>query len=161
LSLDGGPSKILVKVYPTITLGVSMIIFNLFAIPVIVLIVLSGFGLDALRPGMLGGPYGILLMCGVTIVIAGISELVGLAGRLFFLPIWLLGIIVGLYELYGLMGTTGRVVLVGAALGLVALAVMKLRPTNDSFYNIQLDEAQSALRRAKAKLAAGWHTQNL
>ncbi len=69
-----------------------MIIFNLWAIPVAVVIFLVIAGLEHFFPALANDPY-LPFTAGATIfVIGGIAEWLGVKARVFFLPVWLIGI---------------------------------------------------------------------
>jgi len=69
-----------------------MVIFNLWAVPVVIVILVIVQVAERFFPQLAGEPimswtYGIS-----AIVVGGIADLVGLRARLFFLPVWLIGI---------------------------------------------------------------------
>lgn len=92
-----------------------MIIFNLWAIPVGIVIVLVLHGLELVWPSIntpLSGWVSGLVMIGV----GGAVECVGIKPRLFFMPIWLIGVGIVAYNL-GVAGTIAfLVLLVGGAI---------------------------------------------
>ncbi len=92
-----------------------MIIFNLVAIPVGIAIVLvmwavGYFWPSAVTPPLLWWTYGL-----VTLGVGGVAELAGLRARLFFLPVWLIGVGLVAYKI-GLAGSIAFVGLVVAGL---------------------------------------------
>jgi len=89
-----------------------LIIFNLFAIPVCLVIALVLAGLSRI-PLLHDLPFGWILGV-VTVIVGGIAETVGVRARLFFLPIWLLGLGV-LVGMVGLIWTGIFLVLLVAA----------------------------------------------
>lgn len=101
-----------------------MIVFNLLAIPVVIVIGIVYGALAFLFPSFMDGPYGDLVMSGVALVIGGVAELAGIKGRLFWLPIWFLALCVGIYQawaLWGWIGLAGGGVLLVVAIGLLLL----------------------------------------
>jgi hypothetical protein len=87
-----------------------MVIFNLWAVPVGIVILVVVQVTEHLLPQMAtdarkGWTYGI-----AAIVVGGISDLVGLKARLFFLPVWLIGIAIICFQI-GWPGTVLFVVL--------------------------------------------------
>ncbi len=86
-----------------------MIIFNLWAIPVVLMIVLIISGLDHFWPSMMAEPHGSWAIGIVTLVVGGIADFVGVKGRLFLVPIWMLGLGFLCY-LMGWQGSIGFVV---------------------------------------------------
>lgn len=100
-----------------------MIVFNLWAIPVGLLIGLAWLGLEKLAPGTFGGTHENLTLAGLSIVIGGIAEVVGMKARLFFMPIWLVGSFAGAYQSYSLWGGMGLAVGVGVVVGLIGLFI--------------------------------------
>lgn len=86
-----------------------LVIFNLFAVPVLAAILLLGFAVNWMWPmanHSLGGWLSGLLFFGV----GGLAEIVGIRGRVFFLPIWVIGAGILCYEA-GWIGVSVFVVL--------------------------------------------------
>ncbi len=141
-----------------------MIIFNLFAVPIVLLVGAIGAGLVWLMPSVFGGPYTEVTYAVLAIGIGGLGELVGLRGRLFFLPIWLIGGGVLAWQLWGLFGTTGLI----AGGGLLALLTVAFAATvvvmlagQDKTKGKRLEEARAAfakpdLEEARMALADAW-----
>lgn len=71
-----------------------MIIFNFYAIAVGVIIAIIVGPIYWLMPDdFANSPLGIIILASIGTLVAGLAEAGGLKGRLFFLPIWLLGIV--------------------------------------------------------------------
>ena len=103
-----------------------MVVFNLAAIPVALLIALVCWGINFVIP-FSDGPYELFVVGLVTTVVSGICEVVGLEGRLFWIPMWLLGIIVSAYQSYALWGGLGAAIGVGALIGSVVVLILVIR----------------------------------
>jgi hypothetical protein len=82
-----------------------MIIFNLWAVLVVPLIILICLPFYTYFPELMKGPHEALVLGIIVTVIGGITDYVGLKGRLFFLPIWLIGIGIICYQI-GVVGMT-------------------------------------------------------
>jgi len=91
------------------------IVFNLWAIPVVFVIYIVIKGIEHFVPATMTENHSGWTIGIVAAVIGGMAEAIGVSGRLFFIPIWMLGIGVMCYQL-GWMGTAGFVVfLIGGA----------------------------------------------
>jgi hypothetical protein len=93
-----------------------MVIFNLWAVPaVIVILVIMHFAArffpQLADQSIISWPTGI-----IAIVVGGIFDLVGLKARLFFLPIWLIGVVIVCIQI----GWPGTVLLIVIAIAGVA-----------------------------------------
>ncbi|HEY0882521.1 MAG TPA: hypothetical protein VGD87_13355 [Archangium sp.] len=128
-----------------------MIIFNPLAI---VVAILCGIFLGPLYwafPDFMDTTWGDVVACSVVAVVSTVSELVGLKGRLFFLPIWLLALIgvgVNLHKLWGWYGPA-------LALGIVVLLFGALMLMARSGEKKEWAEAPTKLSEASASLAKG------
>ncbi|MDB6123095.1 MAG: hypothetical protein JWQ71_2088 [Pedosphaera sp.] len=83
-----------------------MIIFNLWAIVVVPLIYLICLPFYKYFPDLMKGPHEVLIVGIIAAVVGGITDLVGIKGRLFLLPIWLIGIGMVCYH----VGTVGMII---------------------------------------------------
>jgi hypothetical protein len=117
-----------------------MIIFNLWAIPVVALIFVALLGIEHFRPDAVASPHFAFTLGIVTSVIGGVCEWIGIKGRLFFLPIWLIGLGIFCFTL----GWTGSI---GFIAMLIAIGIW--------FFNVgrkkeiaQWDKAQQTLLTA-------------
>jgi hypothetical protein len=81
-----------------------MIVLNGAAIPVLFFIGIIIACLDWLIPGFIGSPHGMFVASVVVLVVGGVTELLGLAGRVFWLPIWLFGLFATGYTAWSLWG---------------------------------------------------------
>lgn len=128
-----------------------MIIFNALAIVVGIIIGIFLGPLYWAFPEFMDTTWGNVLAGGIVAVIGIITDLVGLKGRLFFLPIWLFGIIgmgVNLHELWGWYGPAMAVaVVVMLFLGLMALGAVGEKK--------EWAAAPENLNAARASLAKG------
>lgn len=105
-----------------------MIVFNA---PAVVVGIIIGLFLGPLYwafPEFMDTSWGSVLAAGIVTVIGIITDLVGLKGRLFFLPIWLFGFIgmgVHLHKMWGWYGPAlVAALVVMLVLGLMALGAM-------------------------------------
>ena len=93
-----------------------MVIFNLWAVPVVIVILVILHFAERFFPQLAGQPI-ISWTTGITaIVVGGISDLLGLKARLFFLPIWLLGVAIVCLQI----GWPGTVLLIVVAIAGIA-----------------------------------------
>jgi hypothetical protein len=99
-----------------------MFIFNIWAIPVVAVVILICVGLEAVIPGVMDGMSGNLIAGVVTSVIGAVGECFGVRGRLFFMPIWLIGLLLVGFQLFDRFGIWGLL----AAVALVAGAIVTL-----------------------------------
>lgn len=128
-----------------------MIVFNLFAVPIVLLVGAIGAGLIWAMPGVFGGPYEEITYSVLAIGIGGLAELVGLRGRLFFLPIWLIGGAVLAWQLWSLFGVVGLV----AGVGLLGLLVVAFLGVLFVTLAAADEEAPKKLEEARALCAEG------
>jgi hypothetical protein len=105
-----------------------MIIFNAFAILVGLIIAVFLGPLFWAFPEFMDTTWGNVLAAGIITVVSIITDLIGLKGRLFFLPIWLFGLIgmgVNLHELWGWYGPAlAAALVVMLFVGLMAIGAM-------------------------------------
>lgn len=97
-----------------------MVVFNLPAIPVILAIAVVVAPLFWLFPSVMERPHGNLIIGLVGMLVGGVSEAFGLKGRLFFMPVWLVGLLVsgwGAWSIWGWWGAGAGASAVVAALG--------------------------------------------
>lgn len=128
-----------------------MVVFNLLAIPVVIVIFLIGVGLSWIFP-LLGDGSPAHLMYGlIAVIVGGLTDLVGLKGRIFWLPIWLLGLGLtgyGAWGLLGIFGLIGGAIVIG--LGLVGFFIFGAKASKD-----MEAEAPARLEEARAAAVAG------
>ena len=101
-----------------------MIIFNAAAILIGIVIGIIVGPLYWLFPNFMESTWGNVLSFGIATVVSIFGDLAGIKGRLFFLPIWLLGIIgmgVTLHSKWGWWGPALAATVVVVALGLLLL----------------------------------------
>ena len=89
-----------------------MVIFNLWAIPVGIVILLIVYGLEYFFPQIATEARRTWTAGIAAVVVGGISDLVGLKARLFFLPVWLIGIAIICFQI----GWPGTILLVVIAI---------------------------------------------
>jgi hypothetical protein len=87
-----------------------LIIFNLWAIPVGIVIYLVLVGLEHVAPGLMAEGRSGWTIGVVTTLVGAVCNLVGLKGRVFLLPIWMIGLGIICYHL-GWPGTIAFIVL--------------------------------------------------
>lgn len=80
------------------------IIFNIWAIAVGLGILAVVSVLMQMFPGLMNGPHELLVFGIVTMVVGGGTEYFGIRGRVFFLPIWLIGLAIVCFQI-GWIGT--------------------------------------------------------
>lgn len=85
-------------------------IFNLFAIIPVAITVLICMGFHWLSPELIDGTYGNLIVGVTTTAVGSVCELLGIRGRIFFIPIWFIGIVMVGFQLYHLWGILGLIV---------------------------------------------------
>lgn len=133
-----------------------MIVFNVFAVPILLLVGAIGAGLIWLAPGLFGGPYEEVTYSLLAVGIGGLGELVGMKGRLFFLPIWLIGGAVLAYQLwtlFGLVGLAAGVVLVGLLIVAFIATILWSMWAAEKEMPKKLEEARQLLEAGKVILA--------
>jgi hypothetical protein len=84
-----------------------MIILNLWAFSVLAIIAAAGWLLDVWFPTLFQPAYKLLTLGSIVFLVGAITEMLRIRGRIFFTPIWLLGLIliaVAAYEQWGVMG---------------------------------------------------------
>ncbi|HJL15385.1 MAG TPA: hypothetical protein RMH99_07015 [Sandaracinaceae bacterium LLY-WYZ-13_1] len=126
-----------------------MIVFNLYAIPVVVVAALMGWGASALF-GLEGATESLGYATSATVVGAA-AELVGLKGRLFWLPVWLIGLATGTYSAWDLWGWGGLV----GGLALVVVGVVALVFLGKASTRKAMREAPDHYEPARRALAEG------
>lgn len=134
-----------------------MVIFNLWAIPVGIVVAIVCGGLTWLFPALGEGGAGSVTYGVTMLLVGGVAELFDIKGRLFFLPMWLIGLGMSAYGAYELFGTLGLVV--GAVLLVAALvAFLRLAAKENARMHAeaprQLEEAERAI--ANGDIATFW-----
>ena len=113
-----------------------MIIFNLNAIAVgIIIAVICGPIYWLMPDHFANSPLGMIILASIATVLAGLSELGGLKGRLFFLPMWLLGILGTIAFTYFEFGWTGIGILGGGLVLVFALLFLLVYLSEKSDWN--------------------------
>ena len=102
-----------------------MIIFNLYAIPVAIICFIAGVisvGILSVVPGLSENEtlQGVI-MYGVMTVTAGLCEAIGLRGRLFFIPMYLIGFVLTFATVVNQYGWAGVGVMVVMGIGLMGV----------------------------------------
>lgn len=149
-----------------------MIVFNAFAIVVGLAVGICVGPLYWLFPNFMQTTWGSVLAFGIMTVVSLIADFAGLKGRLFWLPMWLWGLIgigFNLHTAWGWVGiaaAAGAVVLSFVLLGVLAAvndrrawaqAVGSLNSARDAFTKGNADEAWPLLE--KAYFAPSWMTE--
>lgn len=120
-----------------------MIIFNLWAIPVGVAIWLVLQGLEHFFPSLVTGSHFGWTLGVVAAVVGGACELVGVRGRLLFIPIWLLGIGIICFQV-GWLSTLLFVAAVGIAIVLFFRKAAKKEEAEWNKVQLELIKAPAA-----------------
>jgi len=84
-----------------------MIILNLWAFLVLAIIAAAGWLLDLWFPSLFQPAYQLLTFGSIAFLVGALTEMLRVRGRIFFTPIWLLGLIliaVAAYEQWGVLG---------------------------------------------------------
>jgi hypothetical protein len=97
-----------------------MIILNLWAFVVLAIMAAVGWGLDAWFPLLFQPAYKLLTIGGIFLIVGALTEMLRIRGRIFFTPIWLLGLIIIALAAFEQWGFMGAIVPSGAVLGGVA-----------------------------------------
>ena len=123
-----------------------MLVFNLASIPVGLVIGLAWWLTTLAFPALEMSEHAWLVGGVYTLAIGTLSEVLGIKGRIFFLPIWLIGLGITAYGLWGnysWIGLLGAVLLLGGTLALVfGLGSVRERQS--------FAKAQAMLHRARA-----------
>lgn len=102
-----------------------MIVFNLYAIAVLAIIAVIVGPIYWLLPDSFAeSPLGQVILMSIATLIAGLCEAGGLKGRLFFLPMWIIGIIGSIgftYFEFGWIGIASLVGIIALVIGLFML----------------------------------------
>lgn len=128
-----------------------MIIFNAGAIFVALISAVFLGPLFWLAPNFMAGRWGDVLALGIVTGVSAISDLVGIKGRVFFLPIWVwstLGIGGSLYKQWGWWGPA-------LALGVVVVMVLGLLVVAAAGEKKSWAEAPAKLNAARDSVAKG------
>ena len=127
-----------------------MIIFNLYAILVAIVILIFWlpihFVASVIFPGYESNEQlGLIVFMVIATVVSGGTESAGVPGRLFFLPMWLVGILGTLFLVTQEFGWIGIGVTVASAIGLIGLLVYLLYASENKTWQqapIELVECQ-------------------
>src|SRR3954462_7550013 len=117
-----------------------MIIFNLWAIPVCLVIWLVLLGIEHWVPALATNAHFAFTLGVVAAVMGGACELIGISGRLFLVPIWMLGIGIMCFQI-GWIGTLFFAVAVVA--GAVVLFRKATRKERADWDKVQLELIKS------------------
>lgn len=99
-----------------------MIVFNIHAVIVgIILFIVLGILSWIMPDYLVESDLGIIILVLVGTVIAGITEAMGIKGRLFWLPMWLIGVIASLVLIFMEYSWLGLGALAGGIIGVVVL----------------------------------------
>ena len=121
-----------------------MIIFNVFAIPVVIIIGIVAAGVNYFFP-FIDTKYEMLGFGSITFVVGYLCEWIGLKGRLFYIPIWLIGLGVAGYAGYTHWGWIG----IAAAGGAVVVGFLLLIVLARIVENIEWKKAPDKLHQAR------------
>ena len=86
-----------------------MIILNIYGILAIVVISFVGFYLHTYWPSLYEGSYFGLTLGVLTLLVGSVMERMGARGRIFFMPVWLVGVLLTAYAIFLLWGVAGLI----------------------------------------------------
>lgn len=86
-----------------------MIILNIYGILAIVVISFVGFYLHTYWPSLYEGSYFGLTLGVLTLLVGSVMERLGARGRIFFVPVWLVGVLLTAYAIFLLWGVVGLI----------------------------------------------------
>lgn len=92
-----------------------LVFFNLWAIPVGLVVLLIWSMILRTVPSFEKNPHELLVLAIVTTVVSGIAECFGIKSRVFFLPVWLVGIGIACCQ-FGLPGVIAMTIVGGAGI---------------------------------------------
>jgi hypothetical protein len=123
-----------------------MIVFNFGAVVILAIAVAIGLGLDGLFPMLFTGPYSGFASSLIAVIVGGAGEIVGIRGRLFFIPIWMIGLGMMMYSghaLWGIWGIVGPLVLLVLGLWWLVKAASQMEASRWSKAGTALSELRS------------------
>lgn len=104
-----------------------MIIFNLYAILVAFFIALGALPILALQYfNLIDEHLSMVLVAWEALVVSALSQMAGVKGRLFFLPMWVLALPLAFLVTYAFYDWTGIVAVVGPVVALVGFVLFML-----------------------------------
>lgn len=122
-----------------------MIIFNFGAVVILGIAVTIWLGLDNLFPTLFHGAYGGFANSLIAVIVGGVGELFGIRGRLFFIPIWLIGLGMMIFSSHDLWGTWGVVASLVLSVALCGLGLWWLTEITRKMEGRRWGEAGPAL----------------
>jgi hypothetical protein len=134
-----------------------MIVFNLYAIAVGLIIAVIVGPIYWLMPNdFANSPLGIIILGTLGTFIAGICEAAGLKGRLFFLPMWLIGVVGTIGFTYLSFSWKGIGILAGVLLALVGLVFLIAYFMEKSEWNNAFKEFQELKKMKNTEDQSFW-----
>jgi len=128
-----------------------VIVFNLLSIPVVIVYLIAVALVQWLFPSLEGSGYQDITFAALALLISSFCEVVGLKGRLFWLPIWVTSLVVTVFVAYNDFGWLGLGVgVVGAAV--LAFGFFRL---GDHMHKKEWEVAPEKLRQAQEAVSQG------
>lgn len=132
-----------------------MIIFNFGAVIILAIAVAIGMGLDDLFPALFHGAYAGFASSLIAVIVGGVGEFFGIRGRLFFIPIWLIGLGMMVSSSHALWGTWGIMASLVLSVALGGFGLWWLVNITKKMEARRWGEARTALFQLKSYSADG------
>lgn len=134
-----------------------MIVFNIYAIAVgIIIAVICGPIYWLMPDDFANSPLGMIILGTIATFIAGICEAGGLKGRLFFLPMWLMGVVGTIGYTFMEFSWKGIGILAGVLMALVGLIFLLAYFLEKSEWNNAFKEFQELKKMKNTEEKAFW-----
>lgn len=126
-----------------------MLIYNLQALPAVALALIVYYIINRFWPGLFNGAFGDYLVALNVFLCGALTEIAGLKGRIFFVPVWACGVLYGYFHLTAPMKGWAWLPLIGCLALLVVWAEVRfLKRQREAPERLRL--AQISFREGKA-----------